>query len=68
MRSQEMPDLPRERASNDEVVDRLVRLVGEEESGVVLESSPNQSVASPAAIQVGQPMEELDVIGRPAAI
>jgi hypothetical protein len=53
-----MPHLPGERAFQEQVVDRLQPLVTQWATWWVLQSSASGAINHPAAVEVGQPVEE----------
>lgn len=61
-----MPDLPREREGNQQVVHRFRLLVAQDTARVVLEASTTQSVCGPAPVLVGEPQEKVDSWQSPA--
>jgi hypothetical protein len=54
-----MPDLPRKGALEDEVAHRLQLLVTERAPRVVLQTVTRKAISRPAAVQIGQPVQEL---------
>ena len=61
-----MPNLPGERAGDDDMLHGLDVLVAESTFVVVGETVARQSIGSPTAVKVGQPGEHLDAQGGPA--
>jgi hypothetical protein len=60
-----MPNLPRKRATDEEVVNGLCLLVAEQAFGMVLQASPGESISGPTSIDVGEPMKEFDSVRCP---
>lgn len=61
-----MPGLSRECACEQQVPDRFRLLVAEEAPRVVGEAMAGETLCSPAAVLVGEPMKELNLRRRPA--
>ena len=61
-----MPDLPRERTANDDVLHGLLGLIAKDAAVVVRQAMPGKSSCGPATVEVGEPSEDFDSQGGPA--
>ena len=60
-----MPNLPRERAADDDVLHGLFSLVAQGTTIIVRQTMPSESSGGPASVKVGEPIKHLDVEGGP---